>query len=278
MYRRGCGAVTAHHSHETANYHCYHHYLLALHLAISRRRRSLGRGGRLGGDQIADNQIVADVLHLLDVVLEPVAPAPERVVLEVEHLEAGVDVLDKRADQLRPLEVALGDGIGHQSAWLLSVRTCPQRMVCFFLTSSSTKLMTAWRYSSSVMWNASSVFRFTGTVPHERSSLNNTRPGMQGGERGGGGRTAKSFANLSDGNQRIARRLSRCLGLGRGIASGIHPLQPSLKQHQECLCSSSSRKISWRPVREQGETERRNRRESADPWSTFGCTCSTDTP
>ena len=78
------------------------------HLAIFRR------GGRLGGDQIADNQVVADVLHLLDVVLEPVAPAPERVVLEVEHLEAGVDVLDKRADQLRPLEVALGDGVGHQ--------------------------------------------------------------------------------------------------------------------------------------------------------------------
>ena len=61
---------------------------------------------------------------------------------------------------------------------------------------------------------------------------------------GGGGRTTKPFANLFDGNQRIARRLD----LGRRIASGIHPLQPSLKQHQECLC----RTVSWRPVRGRG--------------------------
>ena len=46
-------------------------------------------------DQAAQADVVHHILHLLDPVLDPIASLPQRVVLEVQDLEPGVDVLDE---------------------------------------------------------------------------------------------------------------------------------------------------------------------------------------
>lgn len=48
--------------------------------------------------QAAQAQIVDHILNFLDAVLDAVAALPQRVVLEVEDLEAGVDVFDELCD------------------------------------------------------------------------------------------------------------------------------------------------------------------------------------
>src|SRR5262249_22967438 len=52
----------------------------------------------LRGNQIPQRQVVHHVLDLLDGVLDGVHALPQDVVLEVEHLEASVQVLDEAAD------------------------------------------------------------------------------------------------------------------------------------------------------------------------------------
>lgn len=45
-------------------------------------------------------------------ILDTITPPPQAVVLEVEKLESGVDVLDEFADLEGTGEVALSDGVG----------------------------------------------------------------------------------------------------------------------------------------------------------------------
>jgi hypothetical protein len=49
--------------------------------------------------QIPQRQIIHDVLDILDPVLQAIATATQAVVLEVEHLEPSVQVLDELVDQ-----------------------------------------------------------------------------------------------------------------------------------------------------------------------------------
>jgi hypothetical protein len=65
--------------------------------------------------QVPQRQIVHDILDILDPVLEPIATAAQTVVLEVEDLEASVQVLDELVDQQRTLVVAEGDSIASET-------------------------------------------------------------------------------------------------------------------------------------------------------------------
>jgi hypothetical protein len=49
--------------------------------------------------QIPQREIIHDILHILDPVLQPVAAAAQAVVLEVEDLETSMQVLDKLVDE-----------------------------------------------------------------------------------------------------------------------------------------------------------------------------------
>ena len=56
--------------------------------------------------QAAQANVVNHVLDLFDAILDPVAPLPQRVVLEVQDLEAGVHVFDELRDLQRTAVVA----------------------------------------------------------------------------------------------------------------------------------------------------------------------------
>ena len=55
--------------------------------------------------QIPQRQIVDNVLHILDSVLQSVAAATQAVVLEVEDLETRMQVLDELIDEKRTLVI-----------------------------------------------------------------------------------------------------------------------------------------------------------------------------
>jgi hypothetical protein len=61
--------------------------------------------------QVPQRKIIHDILDILHPVLEPVAAAAQAVVLQVEDLEAGEQVLDELVDQQRALVVAERDGV-----------------------------------------------------------------------------------------------------------------------------------------------------------------------
>lgn len=84
--------------------------LLRLHLGVCRAR---------SGDQPAQAQVVDDVLDPLDVVLDGVGPLAENVILEVEQLESGKEVLEEGADGQRQGKVAESDGVCGEAAELL---------------------------------------------------------------------------------------------------------------------------------------------------------------
>lgn len=67
------------------------------------------------GHQVPQRQIIHDVLDVLNPVLQSIATAAQTVVLEVENLEACVQVLDELVDQQRTLVVAEGDGIASET-------------------------------------------------------------------------------------------------------------------------------------------------------------------
>jgi len=56
--------------------------------------------------QVPQREVVHDILHVLDPVLQPVAAAAQAVVLEVENLKASVQILDELVDEERALVVA----------------------------------------------------------------------------------------------------------------------------------------------------------------------------
>src|SRR5437868_2267984 len=78
---------------------------------------------RLGGrEQVPKREVINNILHLLDGVLDRVDSFAQNVVLEVEHLEAGVEVLDEGADPHGQLRVAEGHRVHSQAAELVDVR------------------------------------------------------------------------------------------------------------------------------------------------------------
>jgi hypothetical protein len=85
--------------------------LLRLHLSVTTFRRPL--------DQSSQREIIHDILHPLDIVLDGISPLPQDIVLEIEQLEARKQVLDEGADDERQLEVAQRDGVGRQARELL---------------------------------------------------------------------------------------------------------------------------------------------------------------
>lgn len=74
-------------------------------------RLHLGIASRGSLDQTPEAQIVHNVLDPLDLVLYAVSALADDVILEVEQLEAGEEVLDEGADGEGKLEVAEGDGV-----------------------------------------------------------------------------------------------------------------------------------------------------------------------
>lgn len=83
-----------------------------LHLSL---RRTL-----LLGHQVPQRQIVDDILHVLDPVLQPIATTSQAIVLEVENLEASMQVLDELVDEQRALKVPKRDGIASESSLLVA--------------------------------------------------------------------------------------------------------------------------------------------------------------
>lgn len=69
--------------------------------------------------QAPQGQIVNHILDLLDLIFNAITPPPQRVILEVQQLEAGKQVLDELADSKRACEVAQRDRVGRKTRELL---------------------------------------------------------------------------------------------------------------------------------------------------------------
>jgi hypothetical protein len=65
--------------------------------------------------QVPQRQIIHHIFHILDPILQPIAAAAQAIVLEVQHLEASEQVLDKLVDEQRALVVAEGDSIASKA-------------------------------------------------------------------------------------------------------------------------------------------------------------------
>lgn len=76
---------------------------------------ALTAGLRLLRHQVPQGEIIYDILDILDLVLETVAPPAQRVVLEVENLKAGKEVLDKLIDEKRALIISKSDRIASKT-------------------------------------------------------------------------------------------------------------------------------------------------------------------
>lgn len=58
----------------------------------------LCRCSSLLGDQVPQREIIHNILNLLDTVLYAIASPSQRVILEVQDLEARMQILDELAD------------------------------------------------------------------------------------------------------------------------------------------------------------------------------------
>lgn len=73
----------------------------------------------VGRDELAQREVVDNVLYLLHVVLDGVDPLAKNVVLQVEQLEAGVEILDKLGDLHSQLIITESDRVGGETAQLI---------------------------------------------------------------------------------------------------------------------------------------------------------------
>jgi hypothetical protein len=71
------------------------------------------------GNQVPKRQVVDNILHLLDVILDAVDLPAYDVVLQVQQLEPGEQVLDELADANRKFDISQGDRVHGQAAELL---------------------------------------------------------------------------------------------------------------------------------------------------------------
>lgn len=65
--------------------------------------------------QPSQTEVVHDILHLFDAVLDPVRPSSEDVVLEIQQLKPSVDIFDELGDLQRSRVVSQGDRIRRQA-------------------------------------------------------------------------------------------------------------------------------------------------------------------
>jgi hypothetical protein len=80
-------------------------------------------------DQIPQRQIVHHILDLLDGILDGIHPLPQDVVLEVEHLEPGMQVLDEPANLHRHGGVAQRHRVNSQAAEVVDDGNQPQQVL-----------------------------------------------------------------------------------------------------------------------------------------------------
>lgn len=116
------------------------------------------------GQQIPQREIVHNILHILDPVLQSITAAAQAVVLQVEDLEASKEVLDELIDEERTLVVTKSDRVACKASLSTLSANLHVRWRSGQRTSSSTSEMRDCRYSSSVRWNSSRSLRFTGTA------------------------------------------------------------------------------------------------------------------
>lgn len=115
------------------------------------------------GQQVPQREIIYNILHILDPVLQSVAAAAQAVVLQVENLEASEEVLDELIDEERTLVVTKSDRIACKASLSTLSASLHMKWQSGQRTSSSTSEIRDCRYSSRVRWNSSRSFRFTGT-------------------------------------------------------------------------------------------------------------------
>lgn len=66
--------------------------------------------------QIPQRKIIHNILHILDSVLETIAAAAQAVILQIQNLEAGEQVLHELVDQYGTLVVTKRNSIACQSS------------------------------------------------------------------------------------------------------------------------------------------------------------------
>lgn len=81
------------------------------------------------GHKTSEAQIVHHILDFLDAILDTVRPLTKRVVLEVQDLEPGVEVLDELCNVNRTGVVALGDTVASKTGLQKSI----SKHVCLVL-------------------------------------------------------------------------------------------------------------------------------------------------
>jgi hypothetical protein len=72
--------------------------------------------------QTSQAEIVDHILDLLDLVLDTIAPLPQRIVLQVQDLESSVHILDELGNLHRPPVVAESDRVPGQTRQLVEQR------------------------------------------------------------------------------------------------------------------------------------------------------------
>lgn len=115
-------------------------------------------------DQVSQRQVVNNILHILDAILQPITATAQAVVLEIENLEASMQVLDELVDEQRTLVVAQSDCVACETCLTMLAMNWHRLHRTYRRTSSSTSVMSECKYSSSERWNSSRSLRFTGTV------------------------------------------------------------------------------------------------------------------
>jgi hypothetical protein len=67
--------------------------------------------GAFGRNQIPQGQVVHHILDILELILEAIGSLSQSVVLQVQHLEAGVQVPDETTDTTRTSKVSVNNRV-----------------------------------------------------------------------------------------------------------------------------------------------------------------------
>lgn len=67
-------------------------------------------------NQVAQRQIIHNILHILDSVLQSIALPSQDVILQVENLEARKHIFDELVDEERALIVSERDGVARKTS------------------------------------------------------------------------------------------------------------------------------------------------------------------
>lgn len=72
--------------------------------------------------QPPQTKIINHILDLLNLILNPIAPLPERIILEIQNLKPGMHILDKPRNLYRPSIIPQRDRIPGQPRQLIQQR------------------------------------------------------------------------------------------------------------------------------------------------------------